>query len=672
MVASPSTPAASPSTHAAMPTLNAAPALPPPNLTFHEKLEGPNYLSWLTQFSPILRSQEAMGIVDGTDTCPPQFIADVNGNQIPNPEFTIWQRKDQTILSWINITLSRKVLSTIYGLDTSRQVWSALANQFANQSKTRIANLRKQLQSLNQGSKNCTDYIQSAKECSDQLAAVGKPIPDEELITYLINGLSPLYNSFITTISIMTRDKQLTFEDFQDELLNHEILLNQQQAKNVDPNTGTFALFNQKQGSRPFHSRYRGYQGPKSNHPRNFGSRFNAVSPTPRYNVVPPPARYSTPARFPSPYTQPAGDSKNHFTTGSRTPCQICGKTSHQALDCFHRMDYSFQGRRPPSQLQAMVAQSAYADQEWYADSAANAHITPDLDNLTIQQPLQTSDAVGVGNGSTLAIANSGSTTFHSHKTDFHLKNVLHCPKAAANLISIQQFCNDNDCYFILTATHFYIFDLQTHKILLQGRSENGMYPLRFGEKSHRGNKAFTAMLGIKTSSLVWHFRLGHPSSDVVTRVVQGNNLPLSHSDFNKSVICSSCQLGKGKKLSFYASTRISSSPLELIHTDLWTSPVLSISGYKYYIVFVDDYSRFTWIYPLHTKAEMFETFVKFKLLVENSFTTKIKHLQSDGGGEFTSRIFQSFLTNHGIGYRKTCPYTSPQNGIAERKLRHI
>jgi hypothetical protein len=148
-----------------------------------------------------------MGIVDGIDTCPPQFLVDVSGKQIPNPEFTIWQRNDQTILSWINITLSRNVMFTIYGLDTSRQVWLALANQFSNQSKTRIANLKKQLQSLNHGFKNCTDYIQSAKECSDQLAAVGKPIPDEELITYLINGMSPLYNNFIiTTISIMTRD----------------------------------------------------------------------------------------------------------------------------------------------------------------------------------------------------------------------------------------------------------------------------------------------------------------------------------------------------------------------------------------------------------------------------------------------------------------------------------
>jgi hypothetical protein len=64
------------------------------------------------------------------------------------------------------------------------------------------------------------------------------------------------------------------------------------------------------------------------------------------------------------------------------------------------------------------------------------------------------------------------------------------------------------------------------------------------------------------------------------------------------------------------------------------------MSGYKYYIVFVDDYSRFTWIYPLRTKAEAFETFVKFKLFAENNFSTKIKQLQSDGGGENLSIHF--------------------------------
>jgi hypothetical protein len=104
----------------------------PPNLAFHEKLEGPNYLSWITQFGPILRSQDSMGIVDGTEPCPPQFLLDAENKETPNPAFAIWQRKDQTILSWINITLSKKVLSIIYGLETSKQVWTALANQFAN------------------------------------------------------------------------------------------------------------------------------------------------------------------------------------------------------------------------------------------------------------------------------------------------------------------------------------------------------------------------------------------------------------------------------------------------------------------------------------------------------------------------------------------------------------
>ncbi len=75
----------------------------------------------------------------------------------------------------------------------------------------------------------------------------------------------------------------------------------------------------------------------------------------------------------------------------------------------------------------------------------------------------------------------------------------------------------------------------------------------------------------------------------------------------------------------------ISESPLQLIHSDLWTSLVPSMSGYKYYALFVDDYSLYSWFYPLYTKAETFDAFVKFKAFVENQFSTKIKQLQSDG-----------------------------------------
>jgi hypothetical protein len=83
------------------------------------------------------------------------------------------------------------------------------------------------------------------------------------------------------------------------------------------------------------------------------------------------------------------------------------------------------------------------------------------------------------------------------------------------------------------------------------------MYTIWLGKKSYKGSKAFTTMFGIKTTPLVWHFRLGHPSFEVVNRVVQKNKLLVSPLNFNKHALCSSCQLEKSKKLPFHHSTHI-------------------------------------------------------------------------------------------------------------------
>jgi hypothetical protein len=157
----------------------------------------------------------------------------------------------------------------------------------------------------------------------------------------------------------------------------------------------------------------------------------------------------------------------------------------------------------------------------------------------------------------------------------------------------------------------------------------------------------------------MWHSRLGHPSLEIVNQIVKDKSLSISNYDFNKTVSCVLCQLRKSKRQPSHASKRVSSQPLEIVHSDVWTSPIQSISGYKYHVVFIDDWSRFTWIYPLHHKSEVFANFVKFKLLVENQFPTKIKQLQSDGGGEYTSIQFQSFLSQNGIVHKKSCPCTS-------------
>lgn len=98
------------------------------------KLDGNNYLNWVSQFLPVLRSHDLMGIVDGIEPCPPKFCSDNSGNLTTeiNPFFLSWQKKDQYLLSWFNTTLSDSVLSSVYGLHTSRKVWTSLATRFAH------------------------------------------------------------------------------------------------------------------------------------------------------------------------------------------------------------------------------------------------------------------------------------------------------------------------------------------------------------------------------------------------------------------------------------------------------------------------------------------------------------------------------------------------------------
>jgi hypothetical protein len=214
----------------------AATPLVPPNTTQNTllKLDSDNYTSWLTQINPILRTHELMGFVDGSEPCPPKTIIDDEGKATPNPKYHTWNKKDQYLQSVITRSLSEKNLATVYGLNTSQQAWTSLATKFASKSKSRISNLKKQLQSLTQGPKSCADYLQSAKHLADQLNATGNPIPKEEIITSILHGLNSSFTHFITTYSFHTRANEISFEDFQDELLSHELMLNQQQQQATD------------------------------------------------------------------------------------------------------------------------------------------------------------------------------------------------------------------------------------------------------------------------------------------------------------------------------------------------------------------------------------------------------------------------------------------------------
>jgi hypothetical protein len=70
------------------------------------KLEGPNYISWLSRVVPVIRSNDLMRFINGEETCPPQLLSGEDGQNVPNPSYTLWIRKDQFLISWIISTLS--------------------------------------------------------------------------------------------------------------------------------------------------------------------------------------------------------------------------------------------------------------------------------------------------------------------------------------------------------------------------------------------------------------------------------------------------------------------------------------------------------------------------------------------------------------------------------------
>ncbi|KAL8138353.1 hypothetical protein V2J09_004354 [Rumex salicifolius] len=125
-------------------------------------------------------------------------------------------------------------------------------------------------------------------------------------------------------------------------------------------------------------------------------------------------------------------------------------------------------------------------------------------------------------------------------------------------------------------------------------------------------------------------------------------------------------------RLPFSEFVSFSSTPFHIIHCDLWTSPLCSISGFKYYLVLLDNFSHFTWVYPLKTKSETFSKFKEFYNLILTQFKVKIQHLQCDNGKEFDNSSFHSFFRDNGLQFRFSCPHTSQQNGKAERILRTI
>jgi transposase InsO family protein len=138
--------------------------------------------------------------------------------------------------------------------------------------------------------------------------------------------------------------------------------------------------------------------------------------------------------------------------------------------------------------------------------------------------------------------------------------------------------------------------------------------------------------------------------------------------------LCEHCLIGKQPRKSFVSDIPMRAKQvLDVVHTDVCGPfETLSLGGNRYFVSFVDEFSRMMWIYLIKTKDEVLQKFKSFKIMVEKQSEKQIKILRSDGGGEYTSHDFKVFCTENGIQHEVIAPYTPQHNGMAERRNRTI
>lgn len=136
---------------------------------------------------------------------------------------------------------------------------------------------------------------------------------------------------------------------------------------------------------------------------------------------------------------------------------------------------------------------------------------------------------------------------------------------------------------------------------------------------------------------------------------------------------CEHCVYGKQTRVKFSTAIHRTKGTIDYIHSDFWgPMPVTSKGGARYLLTFIDDFSRKIWVYFLKRNNDVFSTFKKWKALIENQTSKKIKRLRTNSGLEFCRGQFNELCENEGIVRHRTVRKTSQQNGVAERMNRTL
>ncbi|XP_010463138.1 PREDICTED: uncharacterized protein LOC104743790 [Camelina sativa] len=531
-----------------------------------------NYDTWRELFETHCLTFGILGHLDGTS-------APTSSDRVS------WTEHDGLVKMWIYGTIFESILDTVLKTKCiARDLWLAIENLFRDNKEARALQLDNELRNLSVGDLTIHEYCKKLKSLSDLLANVDSPVSKKNLVMHMLNGLTNKFDSIINVIKHKT-----PFPSFS--IARSMLIMEEERLKKTirpTPASVPDVLVTSSDppqrntNSRGGRGRGRGERYNNNNH--NRGGRYNNNNTNSWNNTPPPPSSwpygntYSFPYGYPphlpphpsyyhglSYVAHPQQQQTHHHRSDS-----LLGPPSrnHCEMHLAQSVSPTLSGEQIPTALahafNTMSLQDPY-DPAWVMDSGATTHVTQQQGTLRPIFNLGSLLLIKVANGSLAPVTTMGNGSIPSSSRPLSLNNVLVCTSMIKNLISVRRFVTDNNCTVEFDPFGFSVKDLPTQTPLLQCNSPGPLYSVTLPD-------CHALPLALSTGA-VWHNRLGHLNNNSLCRLASSSP-SISNNTGNLSTLCHACQLGKHTRLPFVSSISIVSSPFDIVHSDLWTSPI--------------------------------------------------------------------------------------------------
>ena len=575
-----------------------------------------NYATWKLQCQMALMKENLWGIVSQTEN-PPGDEASVDAVA------KYRARKDQA-LATIVLSIEPSLLYLLGEPKDPIDVWKKLESQFQKKTWANKLVLRRKLHSLRlKEGEPVQRHIKQMTELFNELAVVGAQLDEEDRVVHLLASLPECYDTLVTALE--ASEKVPSMEVVIDRLLYEEKKSKDRREETETDQEGALAVKH-----------------------------------------------------------------KSKWKRGIR--CHYCGKLGHIQKDCYereknngkmrkssHRVDKSSVKKKDDDGIGLLASAQALAASNhinsWIVDSGATCHICCNKMMFSEMKIMDRSQTITLGDGRSIESTSQGTVKLKLKQPDGTYKratlyDVLYVPELSYNLLSVTKATELGKTVR---------FDEFTCEIINEDQEVVGS-ATKCGSLYYLNCQMMSPHQIINTareqSVKVWHHRYGHLNVRSLKKLANEQLVNgLNCDDVSGEMeFCESCVQGKIYRTPFQTGGgKRAEVPLGLVHSDVCGKiNSKSLGGAEYFLTFVDDKTRYVWVYILKHKSQVFKCFQEWKSMVERSTGHKLITLHSDNGGEYTSVEFQSYLKKEGIKHELTVPRSPEQNGVAERLNRTL